>query len=68
MESMNQNEALVTSIVMELEKLSIAELRELWPVWDETMKQVGIPGPYRGFGRTAVNLVIEEKIEKLWQR
>ena len=30
---MNQNKTLVTSIVMELEKLSIAELRELWTVW-----------------------------------
>ena len=42
---MNQNKTFVTSIVMELGKLSIAELRELWTVWDETMKQMGIPNP-----------------------
>lgn len=65
---MNQNKALITSIVMELEKLSIAELQELWPVWNKHMKQVGIPGPVREFGRAAVRLVIEEKREKLQQR
>lgn len=65
---MNQNKTFVTSIVMELGKLSIAELRELWTVWDETMKQMGIPSPYRELCRIAVELVVEEKIEKLLQR
>ena len=65
---MNQNKALVTSIVIELEELSIAELQEFWPHWDTAMKEMGLPGWVREFGRTAVNLVIEEKIEKLQQR
>lgn len=65
---MNQNKALVTSIVRELGELSIAELRELWPVWDENLKQMGITGPCREFCRIAVELVMEKKIEELRQR
>lgn len=41
---MNQNESWALSIVHELAGMSIEELREFWPRWNETMKEMGLPG------------------------
>lgn len=61
---MNQNESWALSIVHELAGMSIEELREFWPRWNETMKEMGLPGWAREFGRTAVEPMIEKKQEK----
>lgn len=61
---MNQNESWTLSIVRELTEMSVEDLREFWPCWDETMKEMGFPDWARDFGRTAVELVIEKKLEK----
>lgn len=61
---MNQNESWALSIVRELTEMSVEDLREFWPCWDETMKRQGLPGWARELGGIAVSLVIEKKLEK----
>lgn len=51
----------IHDLVHELAEMSVEELRELWPRWNEEMTRQNIPAWAQEWAGLAVKLVIEKK-------